>query len=150
MTVALSYERRLENALVSLLAVNSEIVELGVTVLAAWESDKKRQSLAVVVHCGGLTNANLAATGGGAYWSATVNIQTIGVMAAEATNDTLDRCHGACERFWASLTTSTLNTAIGSGITVYGIVGPDGEDEQEVEDGILLRKTARLLHFGVS
>jgi hypothetical protein len=150
MTVALSHERRIEDALVGLVAANSEIVELGVAVRGAWESDRKRQSLAVVVRCSGLTNANLGATGGGAYWSANVALRTIGVMASEATNATLDKCHGACERFMAALTTSTLNTALGSGITVYGIVGVEGEDEQEVEDGVLLRTAARLLHFGVS
>jgi hypothetical protein len=152
MTVAYSIQRKIEDAVAGLAAVNSEILELAATVKTSYEMDKTVKALAVVVRCEPPVNANLAAAGGGAYWRAELRCECGASVAADKTLDSLDKLLGAAERFLKALTTSTLNTALTSaGITIHGITGTDQPPEEvdETRDR-LLRSSAIMLHYSVS
>ena len=152
MTVAYSIERKIEDAVAGLAAVNAEIVELAATVKTSWEQDKTVKALAVVIRCDAPANENLGATGGGAYWRAELRCVSSASIAADKTLDNLDKLHGAAQRFLKALTVSGLNTALtSSGVTVHGITGTEqpGEDVDETRDR-LLRSSAIMLHYSVS
>lgn len=150
MTVAYSEQRKIEDALVGLLEVNSEVVELGASVKGSYEVSENRKSLQVVVYCESPENENLAATGGGNFYSAVVRFESGFAPASDGgRTDKLDRLHGACERFWRTTAKATINTAL-SGITVHGIVGAPAESEQIKDNTILARSSARMLHYEVT
>ena len=145
-------ERKIEDAVAGLLAVDTDIVAMAATVKTAYEMDKKVKALSVVVKCASPVNANLGATGGGAYWRAEVILLAGLVVASDTTMDSLDRTHGACQRFLAALSVASLNTALtSSGITVHGKTGTDqpAEEMDEARER-LTRSSSIVLHYAVS
>jgi hypothetical protein len=143
-------ERKIEDAVAGLLAVDTDIVAMAATVKTAYEMDKKVKALSVVVKCAAPVNANIGATGGGAYWRAEVILLAGLVVASDTTMDSLDRTHGACQRFLAALSVASLNTAL-SGITVHGKSGTDqpAEEMDEARER-LTRSSSIVLHYAVS
>lgn len=158
MSIAYSIERRIEDVVLGLLNLNSEAIEAvssyGLTTKTAWELDKKVKALGIVVHLHNLANANLAATGGGAYWSATLSLQAGLKIATNQSGDQLNLMQGVCQRFLAGLTPTTLNTALTTataGITVHGITGTDQPDaEVDPQSEAIYQASAVVLHFQVT
>ena len=158
MSIAYSIERKIEDVVKGLLDANTEVLEAvtsySLTTKTAWELDKKVKSLGIVAHCHNLANANLAATGGGAYWSATLSLQVGLNIAKNQSGEQLNLMAGVCQRFLAALTPTTLNTALttaSAGITVHGITGTDQPDaEVDPQSEAIYQTSAVVLHFSIS
>ena len=158
MSIAYSIERKIEDVVVVLLDANTEakeaVTSYGLTTKTAWELDKKVKALGIVVHVHNLANANLAATGGGAYWSATLTLQSGLAIAKNQSGDQLNLMVGVCQRFLAGLTPTTLNTALTTataGITIHGITGTDQPDaEVDPQGEAIYQSSAVVLHFQVT
>lgn len=150
MTVALSEQRKIEDALVGLLAANSEVVDLLARVKAGYDVADSRRPFQVVVCCEEPENADMASTGGGSFYHAVVRLDSgFAPQSTGGSIESLNKLHGACERFWRSLTKATLNTAL-SGVTVHGIVSAAPTTEQVKDGAYLVRSSARTLHYEVT
>ncbi len=158
MSIAYSIERRIEDVVKTLLDANTEaqeaVTSYSLTTKTAWELDKKVRALGIVVHAYNLANANLAALGGGAYWSATLSLQAGLKIATNQSGDQLNLMQGVCQRFLAGLTPTILNTALttaSAGITVHGITGTDQPDaEVDPQSEAIYQTSAVVLHFQVT
>ena len=158
MAIAYSTERKIEDAVLGLFNANSEVIEAvtayGLTTKSAWQLDLKVKALGVVVHVSNLANANLAALGGGAYWSAILSLECELAIAANKSGEYAKRVHGICQRYLAALSASIVDTALttaGAGITINGITGVDQpEDSIDTERQSIITTSAVMLHFTVS
>lgn len=155
MSVAVSRSRLIENAVKGLIDAGTEFVELvaeGMRTRVDFDLSQEPYAWQVEVKCDGMSNANLGALGGGAYWQGTLMLRSNLAAASDQTLDRLHRAHGACERYLSALSVATLNTALtASGITVHGMTGVDEPDiETYDERGTVQKSAARMLHFSVS
>jgi hypothetical protein len=158
MAIAYSIERRIEDVILGLFNAEAEVLEAvtsyGLTTKSAWQLDQKVKALGVVVHVSNLANANLAATGGGAYWSAILSLECELALAANKSGEYAKRVHGICHRHLAALSKTTVNAALttaGAGITINGITGTDQpEDSIDTERQSIITTSAVMLHFTVS
>lgn len=158
MAIAYSIERRIEDVILELFNAEAEVLEAvasyGLTTKSAWQLDQKVKALGVVVHVNNLANANLAALGGGAYWSAILSLECELALAANKSGEYAKRVHGICQRYLAALSKTTVNSALttaGAGITINGITGVDQpEDSIDTERQSIITTSAVMLHFTVS
>jgi hypothetical protein len=158
MAIAYSIERKIEDVILGLFNADTEVKEAvtayNLTTKSAWQLDQKVKALGVVVHVSNLANANLAATGGGAYWTAVLSLECELALAANKSGEYAKRVHGICQRYLAALSAATVNSALttaGAGITIHGITGTDQPgDDIDTERQSIITTSAVMLHFSVS
>jgi len=158
MAIAYSTEHKIEDAVLGLFNANTEVLDAvtayGLTTKSAWQLDQKVKALGVVVRVSNLANANLAALGGGAYWTAVLSLECELAIAANKSAEYAKRVHGICQRFLASLSRSSLNSALSTaqaGITVDGITGTEQpNDDIDEQRQSIITTSAVMLHFNVS
>jgi hypothetical protein len=156
MTVALSYKRRIETAVKALAAVYADIAELtadgSVFLKEAYDFNEDTKGCSIVVSIEGEQNANLAASGGGAYWTAQLVLHVRQAISKDKTRTIAGKAKGASERFLASLTAASLTTALsGQGVTVYGLTAGEPQPETILgERDSFALAAAITLHYAVS
>ena len=158
MAIAYSIERRIEDVVLGLFNAETEVLEAvtayNLTTKSAWQLDLKVKALGVVVHVHNLANANLAATGGGDYWSAILSLECELALAANKSGEYAKRVHGICQRYLKAFSKTTVNSALttaGAGITINGITGVDQPDDSiDTERQSIVTTSAVMLHFTVS